>query len=315
MAVEILVAGLAVTLLLQAEVRHWPAGLTRLGMAGLAVVPLVLFTASANPVRSDEDTWPRNGELAQTLREIAPYRVLTLKAPGFYDGAPDRLAAAGIPDLDMFSSLNLRASDELLAAARGESGDGSDAELIRRLVGVDTLVTFDAPCPGSDIRQLETDKAAVCRIPALTTPYWIPAAAVTPDPDAAASGGSLVSPREADIHLGPAVDGAIPAVAAESSGSSGSGSDGDLRATIEAPADGYIWVDRAWWPAWSVTVDGRDVTPLRALGGQLLPVGPGRHEVALALRPWEALVGLAFGAVVTALAVAWAVSPWARRRS
>lgn len=72
---------------------------------------------------------------------------------------------------------------------------------------------------------------------------------------------------------------------------------------VDAPADGWVWVDRAWWPAWHVTVDGVGQTSMTALGGQLLRVGPGRREIRMTLMPWDAALGLVagLGAVVIAL--------------
>ncbi len=303
LVIEIALAGIAAIVLVGGWGRRAP--LARLGLSALAIAPLVLFSPAANPIRPDAEAWPRDAELARTLRAIHPNRTLTLNAPGFYDGAPDRLAASGVADLDMFSSLNLRASDELLAVARGT---GPDAELTRRLVGVDTLVTFGAPCPGTNVRKLGADDATVCHVPALTGPYWIPSGVVAPHEAVGASGPSI-APRDATLDLAAAVSSAIP-------GQVGIDADDELAIAVEAPADGYVWVDRAWWPGWSVEVDGRAVSALRALAGQLVPVSPGHHQVMLRLVPWESIVGLALGVAVTTVALMWAIgtSVFRRRR-
>jgi hypothetical protein len=46
-----------------------------------------------------------------------------------------------------------------------------------------------------------------------------------------------------------------------------------------------------------------------------VPVGPGQHVVTLDLVPSEARAGLVAALVVLAIALIWALSPSARRRS
>ena len=279
---------------------------TSLGLVALVVVPLAVLSPLANIVAPADAARPYDGELATALRAIGPHRVLTLDAPGYYPGAPDRLAAAGIPDLEMFSSLNLLASDRLLEQVRG----GPDAEEVRRLVGVDVLVTFGKPCPGTDARPLQADAAVVCRVPALGGPYWVPAAAVQPGPDS----GSLVRPRDATIDVGLAAAEARPIDVSTAA-------DGGLDARVDMPQAGYVWIDRAWWPAWRLELDGTAMPTMRALAGQLVAVPAGSHEIRLRLVPWDALIGLAAAIVALVTAGAWLVagrrgwvSPWARRR-
>lgn len=79
-----------------------------------------------------------------------------------------------------------------------------------------------------------------------------------------------------------------------------------LEATIDAPEDGWVWIDRAWWPALRTTVDGQGVTARRALAGQLVPVGAGRHTVRSELIPWDAGLGLVVGVVAVLAAIVWA---------
>lgn len=290
--VELGIAVVAVALLLALR-DGLPARPARLAVGILAIAPLALFSPDANPFRPLEEAWPRNGELASTLRGMAPNRVLTIGEPGFYEGAPDRLAAAGIRDLSMFSSLNLRATDELVAAARD---DDLDAELLRRLVGVDTLVTFgDRPCPGESLVDLQSHDATICRVPALIGAYWLPAAVLATGPDGPT------------VDLVAANEGARPAAAVEDG-------PGSLTVAVDGPAPGYLWVDRAWWPGWSVSVDGRGVTPERAMAGMAVPLDTGRHTVELRLLPWEVFAGVASALVALAVGLALALSPWVRRR-
>jgi hypothetical protein len=70
-----------------------------------------------------------------------------------------------------------------------------------------------------------------------------------------------------------------------------------------------VWLDRAWWPSWSVTVDGEPVAPVRGLGGMLAPVTAGRHEVSATLQPTEASLGAGIGLLVAVVATFWAVRP------
>jgi hypothetical protein len=294
LVIELACAVAAYVLIVRMRDRLPPAP-ARFAIAALAIVPLAVLSPPANPFRAAEDAWPRNGVLAQALRTFDPNRVLTIGDPGFYEGAPDRLAAAGIPDLAMFSSLNLSATDKLLADARG---DGPDAEKIRTLVGVDTLVTFgDTPCPGTSPVPVEAYKATVCRVPALTRPYWLSASSLATD-----AGGNL------SVDLA----GAIEAAEAVDTHEDGPGS---LTVTVDAPAAGYVWIDRAWWPAWDIEVDGHPTKASAVLAGMAVPVEAGRHVITVDLVPSEALGGLVAALVVLAIALLWALSPLARRRS
>ena len=276
----------------------------RLALVGLAIAPLALLSPLANPLRPEAEAWPVDSELAVALRARDPNRVLTLDAPGFYAGAPDRLAAADVPDLDMFSSLNLATTDVVTERARR----GPDAELVRRLVGVDTLVTFGTPCPGADPQALEADAAVVCGIPARTEPYWIPATAIV----AVTDPRGILAPHDAELDLAAADAAAVDGVVEHAE-------PGALTATIRAPADGSVWLGQAWWSAWRVEVDGVPAEAARALGGLFVPVTAGEHRITARLVPLDALAGLAFGVVVGLAAIAWAasprISPWARRRS
>ena len=300
---EVVLGAVVLACIVLATRHPWP-GERRLAVAILAVLPLALLSPAANPMRPQSEAWLRDSELAVALRGIQPNRILTLDRPGFYAGAPDRLAAAGVPDLEMFSSLDLAATTDLLELAR----HAEDAETIRRLIGIDTLVTFGAECPGTDPVRLVPDEAVICRVPALVGPYWIPADAVP-----------AVAGDEASLDIDRALAGAMPVAHTGSTPTA-------LDVTVDAPADGYVWVDRAWWPSWQVAVDGTDVRPSRALAGMLVPVAAGARTITLRLVPLEALAGAAVGAVVALLALVWAgvgrsvldrrrgVSPSARRR-
>jgi hypothetical protein len=206
---------------------------------------------------------------------------------------PNQPSAAGIPDLRMFSSLNLRAVDDVTAAAanRDEAGDA-----IRRALGVDVVATFGEPCPGTAVARSVSDSAFICRDEAaLRPPYWVPDDAVS----AILPAADLIAPREATFDASKAVATAVPLAIAWRD-------DGGLRGTVTAPGDGWVWIDRAWWPGWMTTVDGQSVETLEALGGQLVRVGAGTHVVEQSLVPLDAMAGLVIGLLVLAAACAWA---------
>jgi hypothetical protein len=261
--------------------------------AALVAVPLVLFGPAPNGSAPMAAFTSRESELVRAVEAADPHRMLTIRPPGWYAGMPDQPAAAGLPDLRMFSSLNLRAVDAVTAAA---ALDEPGAALLRRALGVDIVATFDAPCPGTPVASLEADKAVICRDEAAARPpYWIPLAAATPGP---APSGPF-TPREAAIDLEAALASAVPLEVAARDGSG-------LAATLVAPEAGWVWIDRAWWPAWATAVDGTRTEALQALGGQLVPVPAGRHEITQALVPWDALAGLVVGIAGLAIALAWA---------
>ncbi len=284
--------------------RRRPVGGRRLFAAWLVVVaafvPLALLSPQANTVRPTQEIDRSDTQFVRMLVAAAAHRLLTLGEPGWYEGMPDQLAAAGVPDIRMFSSLDLQASEDLLRVLR----DAPDAEAIRRLVGIDVIAAFgDHACPGETIGTLATLDVTVCRVPAATPPWWIPGSAVTPD----AAPGTITKPQEATIDHAAALAGLREATVTAWGADSGA-------FTVDAPRDGYVWIDRAWWPAWRTEVDGQGVTALRALGGQLIPVTAGHHEIQQALVPWEVLIGLLAAVVAIALGVAWCLLGRRRRR-
>jgi hypothetical protein len=223
-----------------------------------------------------------------------PHRVLTLDAPGFYSGMPNQLAAAGIADLRMFSSLDLLATSEVTElAARDPSGS------IRRALGVDVAVTFGRPCPGRQVAGAPSERASICRDDgALRPPYWLPSEAVA----IAGEASSPIRPREAQVDVARAAADSVPATPVERGPTS-------LAVDIDAPADGWLWIDRAWWPAWRTTVDGSAVEAVRGLAGQLVPITAGRHIVRQEFVAWDALAGGLVGLVALFVAVGWVRPP------
>jgi hypothetical protein len=289
-------AGLAIVLVAASAARSAAARRAAAPIAvGIVAAPLLLFGPAPNHSADLASFTSVDSDFIRAAASASPHRMLTLHPPGWYAGFPDQPAAAGIPDLRMFSSLNLKAVD---AATESAAGDDITAATLRRALGVDVVVTFDAPCPGTQVATSDPEHAAFCRDPqALRPPYWFPRAAATAGPPT----GSPIQPRMARMNLD-AVTAAAVALAVTGRDAFG------LEATVDAPADGWVWIDRAWWPGWTTSVDGRPVETLDALGGQLIAVPAGRHIVTQALVPWDALAGLAIG-----LVAAWGALLWAAR--
>jgi hypothetical protein len=280
------VAGLASVLLIAVAARFRRSRIVLAPAAVLvATVPLAILGPLPNSTRPLASFSYADTDFVRAAVAADPYRLLTLNPPGFYAGTPDQLAAAGVPDLRMFSSLNLAASE---AITRQASMD--EATNLRSALGVDTIVTFDRPCDGQQIASVPSEKAAICHVVGPRPPYWIPSSAVR----LTATEASPIRPQDAEIDV-TSISQAAPAESAARD-------DTRLEATVDAPGPGWIWIDRAWWPAWHTTIDGSTTPVVRALGGQLLPVQAGRHVVSQRLLPWDALVGLVLG--VAALAIA-----------
>lgn len=291
--VELVLATLVVILAVRLlDVRNMGG---RTALALLALLPLALFSPPANPLESGGAFSFAERPFVQALLDAQPHRLVTLGRPGWYPGMPDQLASAGVADVEMFSSLDLLATEELLVRLRQDDPAAAD---LRRATGIDLVVSFDGrPCDGTLVGRVEEEHADLCRTSgALRPPYWIPREAVS---SLGSAGGWLVAPGEAQLDI-PRILEDARAVEVRSWGPA------DAELAIDAPSDGWVWIDRAWWPAWQVRVDGRDVEIHRALGGQLVAVPAGHHEIGQQLVPVEAIAGLVLGLVAVAIALAWA---------
>jgi hypothetical protein len=284
LVVDLGAAAAIVTVL--ALVARYPRGRALLAPLALvtAAVPLLWLGPLPNLLRPIDSFSYAGTEFVQAVASAYPRRVLTLSPSGFYHGSPDQLAAAHINDLRMFSSLDLAA----VASITDDAGKDA-AVALRRALGVDVVVTFGRSCPGRQVAASAPEKASICKVDASTAPYWIPESAVTVGPAEA----NPIWPQDAQIDLG-AVGNAVPPVTV-------SRDDAGLTATIDAPEAGWVWIDRAWWPAWYTTVDGAGVPVGRVLGGQLIHVDAGRHVIRQWLLPWEALIGLVLGVAALAM--------------
>ncbi len=89
-----------------------------------------------------------------------------------------------------------------------------------------------------------------------------------------------------------------------------------LRLSVDAPRDGYLVVNEAWFPGWSATVDGESTPVLRGnVLMQALEVPAGKHVVELRFRPGYVLYPLAVAAFAWCAALAWALASLRRRRT
>lgn len=266
--------------------------------ATIAALPLLVFSPPANPVRTESAFSFAGSQLVSYLASVSPHRVLVTNPPGWWDAMPNQLATAGVPDADMFSSLNLLEGERLLAELRADDEAARD---LRLLVGIDTTITVDGSCEGSPAADFQNPPATVCRLTeAMTAPFWIPSDAVTSIDE-----GSW--PPRATLDVEAALAGAVPLPLPGASGAVD-------RMSIEVRSDGagWVYVARSWWPAWSATVDGSSVPIVSAAGGQLVAVPEGDHLLAFALVPWDVGIGLMLG-VVGAGAAATLVARRARR--
>ena len=272
-------------------------------VSALAVVVLAVCSPTINPVRPEAAISQATTPFMRTVEGAAPRRFAALIDPSWYQGIPNQLAARGTPELGMFSSLNLRATDEVVTDLRSEP----TATGLARFLGVDLLATFGAPCPGDEVVALDADAATICRIAdAVSPPVWIPAEAVGPGYAAPVSGAARtirgwfgIDVIDHDIDLDIALASAVPVTVVARDDAMGT-------FTVDAPAAGWVWIDRAWWPEWQTTVNNNRLTVDRALGGQLVPVvfGPSRVEQRFVPRAaWE---GLVIGATALAVLAAWA---------
>ncbi len=303
------------TLAVAALTSLWPLGL-ELGVAALllpllarrrsprvvaasvliAIVPLALLSPSANPTRPASEISYATSPFVRAVVAQAPRRVLMFDPPGYWSGMPDQLAAAGVDDVEMFSSLNLLAGDEVLRRLRTDDPDG----VLRRALGIDLVVTFDTPCTGTRVGEVSQDHAFLCRVEnALVAPYWVPASVARP----AGAGGPL-GMLHASLDAAAAVGSARTLEHAEVG-----------RYAVDAPSPGWVYLDRSWWYGWQASLDGRDVPLLAVNGGQLVAVPAGQHDLTIRFLAWDALLGVGIGLVVLVLGGVWLVWPrWTSRR-
>lgn len=124
--------------------------------------------------------------------------------------------------------------------------------------------------------------------------------------DAAAFGGLDGSLEEVIVDRGPAFSSAPCAAAVETTEHSPE----HVEQRVEACARGAVVLADAWYPGWTVAVDGQPAEGLRAWGFvRAVAVEPGRHEIHWRYQPWS----FRLGALLSALALV-AFGPLSRRR-
>ncbi len=300
-----------VALVVVVRASRLPSARTALSLAVVivAAIPLLILGPTPNGARQFHDFSFAGSDYVQALIASEPRRMFALDPPGWYAGMPDQLATARIHDIRMFTSLDLLAADRLVKRLAEEDYDGN----VRRAIGVDVVVAFTRPCPGRLVTVVEQEGATICRDDgALRPPYWLPLDVGVDLGDGSA--GSLIRPREVELDAARVAAAAIPQVTSRRDV-------GELVVEVNAPAAGWLWVDRSWWPAWRTTVDSVAVDADLAMGGQLVPVPAGSSVVRQVLVPWDALAGLAVGVLAALAALGWVwrgrrqgVSPSVRRR-
>jgi hypothetical protein len=273
---ELTAAGLALALLRR-------AGSTAVRRAAAMVVvaaPLVVLLPGVNQALP-ASTFSMDGTaLVQSVRNASPHRALSVQVP-FYAGFPDQ-SQRGFADLYNQSSLELATSFDMWSALQGNPGSS-----VAPAIGIDTEVVFGRACVvGREVAFVASYAAHVCHLDnALKPPYWLPAQSVGPQ---LVRSSSVVNPVDVSLNPVQVLTDAVPATVR-------SWDSGRAVIAVDSSKEGYLFIDRAWWPGWQVSVDGRPVTPLRALGGQLIPLAAGRHVVEEHLF----LVDVAAGAVIT----------------
>ena len=273
-------------------------------VVGVMAVALPLaFSPLANPTAPESSFDLTGSALVSALRAQTPHAVLTVGQATYYSSTqPNQLNLVGLRDMAYFSSLDLAAGDQLLANLNNEGSD----HVLARAVGVDTLVTFGQPCGPAEVGTAAEDDAHICHLDAARPPYWLPANAALVPPAAASS---PITPVDAAVDPARALAGAHPATVL-----------GDAGAVVivNAPSDGYVFIDRSWYPAWQATVDGHAVTPYRAWGGQLFPVNAGIHKIEEHFFPWDAVIGVAIsGTTLLVIAISFMIGRrrrWRARR-
>jgi hypothetical protein len=288
-AFELALGVAAVWLLWSALTRRRAAWL----LVALVLLPLALLSPPVNQVLGESAFDYSGTTLIRGLAASRPTRVMAVNHPLYWSGMPDQLAAAGIPTLEMFSSLNLLAPTRTFSAAAA----GAPVYALARAIGVDTLVTVNAPCPGSVIVAVPAENAVACRLlGALRPPYWLPADAVQVAPD---SRRSPIRPVTATFAPEDALAKARPVSVIEWTNESG-------QLAVDAPSAGWVFTGRAWWPGWTTTIDGTPAVPDQAYGAQLIFVTPGVHVIRQSLDLWDVRLGLLIGLLTLLAAVAWA---------
>jgi hypothetical protein len=274
-AFELLLGAAAIGLIWFRRGHRWakPAALA------LITVPLVVLGPGINQIQPlNRFTW-EGSSFISALADTEP--VLVAPLDGRSVAQSNQLAINDLRSLQVFFPLSLAATQDLLVDVYPDP-----TSALARAAGVDTTMSLSADCASGDPIFDSASGYYICELEGhLRPPYWMPGAAVRLPPGVP---GGLIRPVDATIDLTTALDEAVPASVEVRD-------NGYARIQVDAAQNGYVFINRSWWPGWHVTVDGVEVPVYRAFSGQLVPVTAGEHVIEQRLRPWDA----ALGAVIT----------------
>jgi hypothetical protein len=193
--------------------------------------------------------------------------------------------------------------------------DGMDYHTkLLRIGGISHLLALDVRPELKEVAQLPVLLEAPLRVYAVPSP--LPLAYAVGSARAEAHAGVLLYPEfdpAAEVIIHPAQE-----AAAGAPGSAGSVAltwtrPDQVAITADLSRPGYVVLLETYDPGWRVRVDGRPQTLLRANTIFCAArVGPGRHVIEMAYRPWSAAAASAI--TLAGLAIAGAVAWRARRR-
>lgn len=287
MVLEVVLAGLA--LLVLGVARRAAVGarivVVRLGAVALAAMPMALLVPAINQSLPASSFSLAGTSIDAALRQAAPAAILTIAEP--YGPALDTiLGQTAFSKRHLFSTqlavtFELEAEGNLINNLRSKPDSA-----LARAIGIDTIISYrGGSCPGQVLARLpENGGTTICRLDdAARPPYWVPASARLGTP---ARPTSLLGPADANVAAATDLQSAVPASVLNWDA-------GGASMIIVAPAAGYVFIDRSWWPAWQVSVDGQAVAVDRVWGGQLIAVPAGRHSIEERFVPWDILIGAA----------------------
>lgn len=288
-----IVLGIALLVIVGMRRSSW----TRATAVVMVAVPMAIWVPSINPALPRERFELASTPLGTQISELRPAGLLAL-----YEGAAPA-SALTVHQLDagshafsprFYTRLFLGATGAML----GDVGSALPDTAPARAVGIDLILSYQETCPAGALVASDPETGAVlCRVGgALRPPYWIPAGLVTATEPAAPG-----SPIDVTADPAAVIARAIPAEVMERGPSHG-----EYR--VIAQEDGYLFVDRSWYPYWTVEVDGAPVPTYRLWSGTLVPVRSGSHVITERHEPRDVQVGATISVltlVLTAGSLAW----------
>jgi len=273
----------------------------RLAAVAMIAIPMAVWVPTLNPILPRERFDLAATPLGRTITELRPAGLLAL-----YEG-PAPAATLTMHRLEpgarafsprFFTRLFLGATGAMLGQVTSALPDTAPA----RAIGIDLILSYGGACPGGNFVASDPETGGVlCAVDgSVRPPYWIPAGLVTTT-EAAAPG----SPFDVTADPAAVIGRAIPAEVIERGPSYG-----EYR--IVAPEDGYLFVDRSWYPYWTVEVDGAPVPTYRLWSGTLVPISAGSHVVAERHEPRDVQIGATI--TILTLVLTGGLLTWSRFR-